>query len=498
MHFIVCHFKTPIMKLTKFTLLSLLIFGSLAIPFKASAQDDDEVSFSNFQNDLSPYGTWMNSARFGRVWIYNDASFKPYATNGHWDYTNYGWSWVSDFNWGWAPFHYGRWEYDQMYGWMWIPGYQWASAWVSWSQNDGYYGWAPLGYGLGINVSFNAIPYNRWNFIPRQYMGSEDFYNHYSYGSVQNNYFRNSVTINNYYNGSEGRFTRGPERRDVERYTNNRIEERHIGFRDRLVNRDNNNARNNQPNNNNNWGRNNNSNNNGRDNNGNINGRTGINNNGSQNNNNNPQQTVRHMITRGDNNGVNSPTPIQATRNNGGNNNNNQQQPGRNNGNNSNAPSQPVRDNNPRQQNGFGSNRQNELANNNAMPGNNNPARQQQEQQNRQQQQNQQQARQQQEQQNRQQQQNQQQQARQQQEQQNRQQQQNQQQQARQQQEQQNRQQQQNQQQARQQQEQQNRQQQQNTATATQQQHAEQRNVPTGNSQLQRQFDGGNRRSGRE
>jgi len=222
---------------------------------KTSAQYN-EVSFCKFQNELSPYGTWINNARFGQVWVYSDPSFRPYASNGHWDYTNYGWSWVSDFNWGWAPFHYGRWEYDTVDGWMWLPGYQWASAWVSWSQYDGCYGWAPLGYGLGNGVNFSVIPYNRWNFIPRQFMGSPDFYNHYIYGSPHNNYFRNSVTINNFYNGREGRFTRGPEIRDVERYTNKRIEVRQINYRDRLVD---NNSRFNHSIINNNYSRNNNS-----------------------------------------------------------------------------------------------------------------------------------------------------------------------------------------------------------------------------------------------
>lgn len=187
-----------------------------------------EVNISVFQNELSPYGRWFNNPRFGQVWVYDDPAFRPYATDGHWEYTNYGWSWISDFDWGWAPFHYGRWENDPFYGWMWIPGYEWASAWVSWSQYDGYYGWAPLGFGLGINVSFGAIPYERWNFIPRQYMGSRDFYRHCE--SPRNNYFRNAVTINNFYEGREGRFTKGPERREVERFTNNRIEERHIDY----------------------------------------------------------------------------------------------------------------------------------------------------------------------------------------------------------------------------------------------------------------------------
>ena len=95
-------------------------------------------------------------------------------TNSLWDYTDqYGWMWVSDYEWGWAPFHYGRWTFDQQYGWMWVPGRTWGPAWVSFRYGDSYVGWAPLppegyddvpsyGYEPTINVAF-------WNFVPRQH-----------------------------------------------------------------------------------------------------------------------------------------------------------------------------------------------------------------------------------------------------------------------------------------------------------------------------------------
>lgn len=224
--------------LTALFLLSIGIFS-----FNQLKAQSAQINISIFQNELTPYGRWLNNPRYGQVWIYNDPAFRPYATDGHWEYTNYGWSWVSDFDWGWAPFHYGRWEHDRYDGWMWIPGYDWASAWVSWSQYDGYYGWAPLGYGAGINISFDAVPYDRWNFMPRQYMGSSNFYGYCA--PPRNNYFRNAVTINNFYEGREGRFTKGPERREVERFTNNRIEERHIDYRGRNGNNNNGNKRDN-------------------------------------------------------------------------------------------------------------------------------------------------------------------------------------------------------------------------------------------------------------
>lgn len=220
------------MKSSKFLLLFFIAFIGVSSPDKAKAQSV-EVNFSVFQQNLSPYGRWIFNPRFGQVWVYEDPDFRPYATDGHWEYTNYGWSWISDYDWGWAPFHYGRWEYDPLYGWMWLPGYEWASAWVSWSQYDGYYGWAPLGYGAGINISFGAIPYERWNFIPGQYMGSRNFYRYYA--SLRNNNFRNAVVINNFYIGREGGFSRGPERNEVEKFTNNRIEERHVNYRERMV-----------------------------------------------------------------------------------------------------------------------------------------------------------------------------------------------------------------------------------------------------------------------
>ncbi len=214
----------------------LIAFIGLAPLSEAKAQYVD-VNISLFRNELGNHGRWIHNPRFGEVWLYNDAGFRPYYSNGHWEYTNYGWAWVSDFDWGWAPFHYGRWEYDPYYGWMWIPGYEWAPAWVSWSSYDGYYGWAPLGYGININFSFGSIPYDRWTFIPRQHMCERDI-NRYYMAPERNHFFRNAVVINNIYEGHdrEGRFMKGPDRDEVQRFTNNRIEERKVDYRDRQGN----------------------------------------------------------------------------------------------------------------------------------------------------------------------------------------------------------------------------------------------------------------------
>ena len=104
----------------------LVLFASLSaavwfVPCKTSAQEGS-VSYQRFYDDLSPYGAWVEYPNYGYVWIPNAISgFSPYATGGHWVLTDEGWTWDSDYPWGWAAFHYGRWDYDNAYGWFWIP-----------------------------------------------------------------------------------------------------------------------------------------------------------------------------------------------------------------------------------------------------------------------------------------------------------------------------------------------------------------------------------------
>src|SRR4051812_15685651 len=79
----------------------------------------------SFDTALSPYGEWVSVSRVGRVWrpyrTVVGPEFVPYQTGGHWEESEYGWIFVSDYDWGWAPFHYGRWYMDPYYGWVWIP-----------------------------------------------------------------------------------------------------------------------------------------------------------------------------------------------------------------------------------------------------------------------------------------------------------------------------------------------------------------------------------------
>lgn len=103
---------------------------------------------THFQESLSPYGSWVDVPTYGRCWqpavVIGNPHWRPYSDRGRWLWTNHGWYWQSDYSWGWAPFHYGRWSQDSIYGWVWIPGDTWAPSWVSWRTCDSHIGWAPL------------------------------------------------------------------------------------------------------------------------------------------------------------------------------------------------------------------------------------------------------------------------------------------------------------------------------------------------------------------
>jgi uncharacterized membrane protein YgcG len=153
-----------------------LFWGALGIPHRAVAQDEpipqpegDDVT--TFDETLSPYGQWVDTGEGpndGRAWRPDPdvvgEDFQPYATGGHWVYSDWGWTWESDYPWGWAPFHYGRWALTPSWGWVWYPGAVWAPAWVDWRFGGGYIGWAPLppvGYAVVVQP---WRPY--WCFVP--------------------------------------------------------------------------------------------------------------------------------------------------------------------------------------------------------------------------------------------------------------------------------------------------------------------------------------------
>ncbi|MCY7374995.1 MAG: FecR domain-containing protein [Pyrinomonadaceae bacterium] len=126
--------------------------------------------------DLSEYGEWIYTKKYGYVW-------KPYRTStasyadwspyryGQWRWVPpYGWTWVNDESWGYATYHHGRWVYDNN-DWYWSPYSQhrgrrswWRPALVVVSYIAGNICWYPLPYSYGYyNYNSYYIDRRRYN-----------------------------------------------------------------------------------------------------------------------------------------------------------------------------------------------------------------------------------------------------------------------------------------------------------------------------------------------
>jgi hypothetical protein len=97
------------------------------------ARDDqrDERSASNRYvspemtgaEDLDRAGRWSSHPEFGAIWFPLDvrSGWAPYSV-GRWAWVRpWGWTWIDEARWGFAPFHYGRWVSWQGQ-WGWVPG----------------------------------------------------------------------------------------------------------------------------------------------------------------------------------------------------------------------------------------------------------------------------------------------------------------------------------------------------------------------------------------
>jgi hypothetical protein len=73
--------------------------------------------------ELDSYGEWAAVPTYGEVWFPKSVSggWAPYR-EGRWVWIEpWGWHWVDDEPWGFAPFHYGRWARVDA-RWAWVPG----------------------------------------------------------------------------------------------------------------------------------------------------------------------------------------------------------------------------------------------------------------------------------------------------------------------------------------------------------------------------------------
>jgi hypothetical protein len=154
--------------------------------------------------DLDDNGGWRPVPEYGRVWFPHTTvvGWAPYRF-GHWVWISpWGWTWVDDEPWGFAPFHYGRWI--AVGGvWGWVPcapapvvvgvAYVrpvYAPALVAWV------GGAHWGVGIGVGAGVAWFPLG-----PREvYMPSYPVSRTYVNNVNVTNTTVNTTVVNNYYN----------------------------------------------------------------------------------------------------------------------------------------------------------------------------------------------------------------------------------------------------------------------------------------------------------
>ena len=160
--------------------------------------------------DLDRYGAWQQNPEYGALWVPRSVAsdWAPYTT-GRWAWVSpWGWTWVDDAPWGFAPFHYGRWVYVGA-SWCWSPGTYvrrpvYAPALVAWIGGPRLQigitvgggpavGWVPLaprevyvptyrvspGYVRSVNVTHVTNITNITTIInnPQQAVGERDYRN---------------------------------------------------------------------------------------------------------------------------------------------------------------------------------------------------------------------------------------------------------------------------------------------------------------------------------
>jgi hypothetical protein len=177
--------------------------------------DDDLVGYV----DLDEYGSWSRVRGHGHVWFPNrvEVGWAPYRY-GHWVWQEpWGWTWIDNAPWGFAPSHYGRWVsvHDR---WGWVPGPRhvrpvYAPALVAFVGGSGW------SLSISLGGSFSAVGWfplgPREVYVP-SYYGSRDYFNRVN----QNNTVINNTTITNVYNN----YSSGTINVNQVNYTNRTVE----------------------------------------------------------------------------------------------------------------------------------------------------------------------------------------------------------------------------------------------------------------------------------
>src|SRR6185503_5170544 len=106
--------------------------------------------------DLDDNGSWSSEADYGYVWTPTRVAtdWSPYRY-GRWVWVSpWGWTWIDDAPWGYAPFHYGRWAHVRD-RWCWVPGPRhvravYAPALVGWVGTPDFSVSITVGGGAGV------------------------------------------------------------------------------------------------------------------------------------------------------------------------------------------------------------------------------------------------------------------------------------------------------------------------------------------------------------
>ncbi|GAA0716877.1 DUF6600 domain-containing protein [Dokdonella soli] len=163
---------------------------------------EDVIGYS----DLDDYGSWNSVPSYGNVWYPTtvEAGWAPYRS-GYWSWVDpWGWTWIDNASWGFAPFHYGRWAYIGN-RWGWCPGPRnygavYAPALVAFVGGGGW--------GTSVSIGIGGGPVGWFPLGPRDvyvpwYSASRDYFTNVN---VRNTTVINNTNITNIYNNySAGR-----------------------------------------------------------------------------------------------------------------------------------------------------------------------------------------------------------------------------------------------------------------------------------------------------
>ena len=162
---------------------------------------------------LDQHGTWGQDPTHGAVWYprVTVADWAPYRY-GHWSWVQpWGWTWVDDAPWGFAPFHYGRWAQIGS-RWAWVPGRMaarpvYSPALVVFMGAGPGVGWYPLGPGEAWYPTYRTTP--RYvgfaNFsinlgaYPRHYGGHMHRYRTHAVTAVREDDFRSGRNVRHHW-----------------------------------------------------------------------------------------------------------------------------------------------------------------------------------------------------------------------------------------------------------------------------------------------------------